>query len=82
MANPVPAGSQVSAGSYRCANCGHELRVRSTENLPPCPSCHYGQYESVREGDSAEPESRSGAEGGPGSETAPAPISSRARARS
>ena len=39
MANPVPAGSDVSAGTYRCTNCGNELEVGSTEHLPPCPSC-------------------------------------------
>jgi predicted nucleic acid-binding Zn-ribbon protein len=82
MADTVPAGSQVSAGLYRCANCGHELQLRSTENLPPCPSCHYGQYEAVREGDGAEAQSRPGAEGGRGSDRASAPISSRTHARS
>jgi hypothetical protein len=35
MANPVSAGSDVSAGSYRCTNCGYELQVGSTEHLPP-----------------------------------------------
>jgi hypothetical protein len=28
MANPVPAGSDVSAGTYRCTSCGYELRCR------------------------------------------------------
>ena len=46
MANPVPAGSDVSAGTYRCTNCGYELEVDSTKNVPPCPSCQNGQYDT------------------------------------
>jgi hypothetical protein len=34
MANPVPAGSDVSAGTYHCTNCGYELRIGSTQSLP------------------------------------------------
>jgi hypothetical protein len=34
MANPVPAGSDVSAGTYRCTACGYELEVSSTKSLP------------------------------------------------
>jgi hypothetical protein len=51
-ANPVPAGSDVSAGTYKCTNCGYELEVGSTKNLPPCPSCHNGQYQTLSGGDS------------------------------
>jgi hypothetical protein len=54
MANPVPAGSDVSAGTYKCTNCGYELEVGSTKNLPPCPSCHNGQYETLSGGDSVQ----------------------------
>jgi hypothetical protein len=36
----------------------HELRLRtkvgSTKNLPPCPSCQNGRYNTVRGGDAAE----------------------------
>jgi hypothetical protein len=53
MADPVPAGSDVSAGTYKCTNCGYELEVGSTKNLPPCPSCHNGQYQTLTGGDSA-----------------------------
>jgi rubrerythrin len=52
MANPVPAGSDVSSGTYRCTNCGYELQVTSTESLPPCPSCSNGEYDTVTGGDS------------------------------
>jgi predicted nucleic acid-binding Zn-ribbon protein len=54
MAQVVPAGSDVSAGTYRCTNCGYELSVRSTQSLPPCPSCSAGQWNMVTGGDSAE----------------------------
>ena len=43
MADPVPAGSDVSAGSYSCTQCNYELQVGSTEHLPPCPSCGNGR---------------------------------------
>jgi predicted nucleic acid-binding Zn-ribbon protein len=54
MADPVPAGSDVSAGTYRCTNCGYELQVGSTKNLPPCPSCGNGEYATVTGGDSVD----------------------------
>ncbi len=25
MAEPVPTGSDISAGTYRCTNCGEEI---------------------------------------------------------
>jgi Zn finger protein HypA/HybF involved in hydrogenase expression len=52
MANPVPAGSDVSAGTYRCTNCSNEIQVGSTRHLPPCPKCGNGSYETVTGGDS------------------------------
>ena len=54
MANPVPAGSDVSAGTYRCTNCGYELDVSSTKHLPPCPSCENGEWATVTGGDAAD----------------------------
>ena len=30
MADPVPAGSDVSSGTYKCTNCGYDLQVGST----------------------------------------------------
>jgi hypothetical protein len=51
MANPVPSGSDVSAGTYRCTNCGYELQVGSTKNLPPCPSCNNGHWNTESGGD-------------------------------
>jgi predicted nucleic acid-binding Zn-ribbon protein len=54
MANPVPVGRDVSAGTYKCTNCGYELQVGSTEHLPPCPECANGEYATVSGGDSAQ----------------------------
>jgi Zn finger protein HypA/HybF involved in hydrogenase expression len=52
MANPVPAGSDVSSGTYRCTNCGETIGVQSTKHLPPCPKCGKGQWETLSGGDS------------------------------
>lgn len=52
MAEPVPAGSDVSSGTYVCVNCGSELQVSSTQHLPPCPSCGKGEYTTQSGGDS------------------------------
>ena len=54
MADPVPAGSDVSAGTYKCTNCGYDLSVQSTKHLPPCPSCANGSYTIVRGRDAAD----------------------------
>jgi predicted nucleic acid-binding Zn-ribbon protein len=54
MADPVPAGSDVSAGTYKCTNCGNELKVGSTTHLPPCPNCGNGDYQTISGGDSAD----------------------------
>ena len=49
MANPVPVGSDVPSGTYRCTNCGNEMDVAS---LSPCPSCGNGMWELRSGGDS------------------------------
>jgi Zn finger protein HypA/HybF involved in hydrogenase expression len=54
MADPVPAGSDASAGTYRCTQCGYELDVASTQHLPPCPSCSNGRWDTVSGGDSVD----------------------------
>lgn len=54
MAEPIPIGSDVSAGTYRCTNCGYTLGVQSLVSLPPCPKCDGPQeWETVSGGDSA-----------------------------
>ena len=52
MAEPVPAGSDVSAGTYMCTSCSHELQVGSIRSLPPCPSCGNGEWLTVTGRDS------------------------------
>jgi hypothetical protein len=53
MANPAPVGSDVSAGTYGCTNCGYELDTSSVKHLPPCPNCSgLQQWEEVTGGDS------------------------------
>ena len=47
MAEPVPAGSDVSAGTYECTNCGNRIDVGSTKHLPPRPSCGNGQKRTL-----------------------------------
>jgi hypothetical protein len=54
VANPVPAGSDVSAGTYKCTQCGYDLDVTSTQHLPPCPSCGNGQWDTISGGDSVD----------------------------
>jgi hypothetical protein len=55
MANPAPIGSDVSASSYRCANCGNVLDTSSVKHLPPGPSCGGpNEWESITGGDSAD----------------------------
>ena len=54
MANPVPAGSDVSAGTYRCTQCSHQIDVGSVQSLPPCPKCANGEWQTVTGGDSVE----------------------------
>jgi hypothetical protein len=53
MAEPVPAGSDVSAGTYKCTDCGNEMSVASTTHLPPCPSCGNGSWSTLSGGDAA-----------------------------
>ena len=42
MANPAPIGSDVSAGTYRCTNCGYSTQ----QFIWHCPSCKL--WETVR----------------------------------
>ena len=51
MAEPVPAGSDVSAGTYSCTSCHYKLDLDSTRHLPPCPRCGNGKWHTVTGGD-------------------------------
>lgn len=54
MAEPVPSGSDVSAGTYKCTNCGQTIDVGSVDSLPPCPSCNNAQWQTLNGGDSVD----------------------------
>lgn len=34
----VPYGSDVSAGTYECSDCGYHYSNQSKTSLPPCPN--------------------------------------------
>jgi len=54
VAEPVPAGSDVSAGTYECTSCGYRIDVDSTKHVPPCPSCGNGEWRTISGGDSVQ----------------------------
>jgi hypothetical protein len=55
---PIPTGSDVSAGTYSCTECGKEITTGSLQSLPPCPICHNNSWEAVTGGDAvADPRS-------------------------
>jgi predicted RNA-binding Zn-ribbon protein involved in translation (DUF1610 family) len=54
MAEAVRTGSDVSAGTYRCTDCGLRLSVGSNKSLPPCPHCSTGEWQRITGGDSVE----------------------------
>jgi predicted nucleic acid-binding Zn-ribbon protein len=54
MADAVPSGSDVSAGTYKCTQCGYEQSTQSTTHLSPCPECGNGQWQTLSGGDSAD----------------------------
>jgi Zn finger protein HypA/HybF involved in hydrogenase expression len=40
----VPSGSDVSAGTFKCTNCGYKISIQSKTSLPPCPKCKNGSW--------------------------------------
>lgn len=54
MAEFVQSATEVSAGVYRCGNCGHRIHVESETKMPPCPECMNGKWKVERSGDIAE----------------------------
>jgi Zinc-ribbon containing domain len=49
----IPSGSDVSAGTYRCTECGSEIKTGSVKSLPPCPQCSNNSWYAVSGGDAA-----------------------------
>lgn len=35
--NYVPYGSDVSAGTFECVDCGHQYSNQAKTSIPPCP---------------------------------------------
>lgn len=44
MAKCIPYGSDVSAGTFKCADCGHTIGVQSVTSLPPCKNVSDGKH--------------------------------------
>lgn len=44
MPELIPAGSEVSAGTYKCARCGYRMLAGTTKRLPICPQCGNDHY--------------------------------------
>ena len=40
----TPYGSDVSAGTYECADCGRHYSNQSKTSLPPCPDFKPGTH--------------------------------------
>jgi len=38
------SGEVTSAGTLTCNACGHEIRMRRTGRIPPCPKCHATEF--------------------------------------
>lgn len=43
----IPIGSDVSAGTFKCENCGQEIKTSSTKSLPPCPNCQNNGFDNL-----------------------------------
>ena len=52
MSEHAPVGSDVSAETYRCTNCGYELDTRGRDELPVCPDCKSAEGWDVLSDDS------------------------------
>lgn len=40
----IPYGSDVSAGTFECADCGKRMSMQSKSSLPPCPNSDDGNH--------------------------------------
>lgn len=40
----IPYGSDASAGTFECADCGHRISMSSQSSLPPCPQTGDDQH--------------------------------------
>ena len=49
----VPSGSDVSAGTFQCNNCGKIISTSSVTSLPPCGACHGSSWKVLSGGGDA-----------------------------
>ena len=54
MSDPIPAGSDVPAGTFSCAQCGFELMIVAPTHMPPCPNCANDEWTTVTAPDVAD----------------------------
>ncbi len=41
-------GEKPGKGTNKCRKCGHRLILDDdTDTLPPCPKCHYTEFDKV-----------------------------------
>ena len=40
----VRSGEITSAGTLECTHCGHQIHMKRTGRVPPCPSCHATEF--------------------------------------
>lgn len=40
-------GEICSAGTFRCLDCGQEMKFTKNSHIPPCPKCHHTEFERV-----------------------------------
>jgi len=38
------SGEVTSAGTLNCISCGHEIHLKKTGRVPPCPKCHATEF--------------------------------------
>ena len=43
------AGEKPGIGTYKCLECGELVTLDDPDDiLPPCPVCHYTEYEEIQ----------------------------------
>ena len=47
MDEPAGARRDVPSGTYRCTECGYELKLTYAQPQPPCPACRNTRYFAV-----------------------------------
>ena len=45
-ADAIRYGSSARAGTYRCADCGHTMKVGALSSMPPCPRASDVEHEA------------------------------------